>query len=369
MRAVGAQDTVVVLARVERVLRGIRPVAVRVGALQAEVLREGVGGGEVEAPALPREERLQRVVVQVRAVAVDLQAAVVRHRPVRIRVAVGVVEHGPERHRVVLGEARVQLVVALAADVSDLEARRPRQPAIEGEAPGQRARLLVVGLVDGGPAEGDLSSAQAFQLPQGRGAARLVLADAVREVEQPAVVARRVGIPVDAEAAAHDRLAGAGHVPGEADPRRHEHGHAHAARRDRGVLRVPHRSREVAGGGVGAVAARVPDHDAVSAAVVGGADPGDADAAVDREAGPDLPRVLEIAFDPVVGRVVQDLALRLVVVGHVAHEEIGERVTRAVPGPVVEGDLAVVVVAARLLVDRPAPRRAPPSRCASPTPW
>jgi len=81
----------------------------------------------------------------------------------------------------------------LLPHVADLEARRPRQLAIEGEAPGQRARLLVVGFVDGRAAEDDVAPAEALQVALRRAAAPAELPDAVREVEIPAGVAGRIG--------------------------------------------------------------------------------------------------------------------------------------------------------------------------------
>ena len=169
----------------------------------------------------------------------------------------------PSGTGVVLGEAPVQLVVALAADVADLEARRPGQLPVEGQAPRKRPRLLVVRAVHGLAAEDHVSSAQSLEVAQAGAAAGDESPDAVGQVDRAAVGRRRVGIPVDAEAAAHDRLAGAGHVPGEAHARRHEHRHPHPARRHARVFGVPHHAGEIAGRGFGAVAALVPDDDAV----------------------------------------------------------------------------------------------------------
>src|SRR5439155_10933907 len=108
MGAIAAEDTVadVVIVVREEVFGSDRLVAADAGP-EPEVLRERVREREVQVAPLPREQRLQAVVVLVHAVPIDAQVSKLRQWPRSVR---------PDG--VVVGDVVVQEIPAAVANVT-----------------------------------------------------------------------------------------------------------------------------------------------------------------------------------------------------------------------------------------------------------
>src|SRR5206468_6615493 len=117
-------------------------------------LRERVGEREVEASALPAQQRLQPVILLVRAVTEDAEVAVLGERPLAPAEGDGVV---------VLGALAVDEVIALVPHVAHLEVHGPGKPLVQGRAPAVGHGLLLVADVEGGATEDDVAAAEALE--------------------------------------------------------------------------------------------------------------------------------------------------------------------------------------------------------------
>ncbi len=348
MRAVRAHDPVETLGDGQQV-GGRRAAGAAVAvAADAEVLREGVGEGEVRPPPLPAEQRLQGMVVAIQAVVEDLEIAVVLELAVGVGVARGVVEHRPHRDAVDVGDAPVREVLLLVADVAGLEVQRPGQPLLVGEAPGIGEGLLgIVGRQGAAPEDDAPAVRELRQVGQVAGVTQGNALHAVGDVDDAVVGLLGVVVAVGPEAASDNRAAGALDVVSEAHARLEEDPlHVGAGQRDTRVNRVPDDPGVGAGGSAGLVLAWVEDGQPPPLAVVPAPEVGDPQPGFQGHPGLDLPGVLEVTLDLAVADVVEDVLGLLVVLGVPAEEQVGEGVARAVATPGRADDLPVAVAVA-----------------------